>query len=37
MLSNMGVIPTHDLAARATQQKKNRESLLTRLNAKVAK
>jgi hypothetical protein len=37
MLSNMGVIPTHDLAARATQQKKNRESLLTRLNAKLAK
>ena len=37
MLSNMGVIPTHDLAARATQQKKNRESLLARLDAKVAK
>jgi hypothetical protein len=37
MLANMGVIPTHDLAARATQQKKNRESLLTRLNAKLAK
>ena len=37
MLANMRIIPTHKLAARATQQMENRKSLIARLDAKLEK
>ena len=33
----MRIIPTHKLAARATQQMENRKSLIARLDAKLEK